>query len=67
MMACDGVAARFRFASSAFGYGGTLHYILQRTVVLDKVKVGGGDWLQGHTEIARDAHSFQENFGKKHG
>src|ERR1700722_11146643 len=66
-MAGDGVAARFLFAASAFGCGGTLHYILQRTIVLDKVEVRGGDWLQGHTEIAHDANGFQENFGKKHG
>src|SRR5271155_2087698 len=66
-MARDGVAARFRFAATAIGCGGTLHYILQRTVVLDKVEVCGGDWLQGHTQIAGHAHGFEENFGKKHG
>src|SRR5277367_2567184 len=66
-MARDGVAARFRFAATAIGCGGTLHYILQRAIVLDKVEVCGGDWLQRHTEIADNAHGFQKNFGKKHG
>src|SRR6266849_7009482 len=39
VVAGDGVAARFRSAAAPGGRGGTLHYILQRTVVLDKVEV----------------------------
>ena len=62
-MARDGVAARFLLAASASGFGGTFHYILQWTVVLDKIEVRSGNWLQGHTEIADDADGFQENFG----
>src|SRR5580765_1204935 len=67
VVARDGETARTRFAAAAFGDSGTLHYILQRTVVLDKVEVGSGNWLQGHTKIADDAHGFQKNLGKKHG
>src|SRR5712692_12027473 len=36
VVAGDGVAMRFRSAAATGGRGGTLHYIVQRPVVLDK-------------------------------
>src|SRR5262245_2965458 len=45
----------------------TLHYILQRTIVLNEVEVRGSDWLQGHAQIANDGYGFQENFRQEHG
>src|SRR6516162_5232840 len=39
----DGKATRLRSLVAAAGSGGTLHYILQRAVVLNKVEVGCRD------------------------
>src|SRR5258708_25284627 len=64
VMAGDGVAARFRFAAATLGGGGALHYILHRTVVLDKVKVRRSNGAGGHAEIANDRNGFEENFGQ---
>src|SRR5258708_859192 len=52
MVAGDGVAVRFRSTAAVRGRSGTLHYILQRTVVLDKVEVRGGNRAKRDTEIA---------------
>src|SRR6266568_1690156 len=46
----------------AGGGRGTLHYILQRAVVLNKVEVGCGDGAKRHAEIPHHGDSFQENF-----
>src|SRR6266404_168293 len=51
------------------GCGGrwALHYILQRTVVLNEIEVCRGDWPQWHAEISNDGDGFQENFRQEHG
>src|SRR5713226_1003678 len=67
VMAGDGVAARFLSAAATRGGGGTLHYILQRTVVLDKVKVRSGNGAEGYAEIADDRNGFEEDFGQENG
>src|ERR1700686_3442319 len=67
VVAGDSVAVRFRAAAAAGGRGGALHYILQRTVVLDKVEVRGGNGAERDLEIANDGNGFQKNFGQKDG
>src|SRR6202521_3443849 len=67
VVAGDGVAVRFRAATAAGGRGGALHYILQRTVVLDKVEVRGGDGTERDAEISNDRDGFEKNFGQKDG
>src|SRR5258707_2932372 len=67
VMAGYGVAARFRSAAAALGSGGALHYILHRTVVLDKVEVRSSNGAEGHAEIADDRNGFEENFGQENG
>jgi len=67
VVAGDGVAVRFRSAVAASGRGGTLHYILQRTVVLNKVEVRRGNGAERNAEISNDAHGFEKNFGKQDG
>src|ERR1700751_1172525 len=47
--------------------GGTLHYILQWTVVLDKVEVCRSDGAERNAEIAHNGNGFKKNFGKKNG
>src|SRR5260370_14691420 len=66
-MAGDGVAARFGSAAAALGSGGTLNYILQRTVVLDKVKVRSSNGAEGDARIADDRNGFEEDFGQENG
>src|SRR3989454_11611858 len=66
-MAGDSVAARFRSAAAALGSGGTLHYILQRTVVLDKVEVRSSNGAERYAEIADDRDGFEEDFGQENG
>src|SRR5260370_28774854 len=67
MMAGDGVAVRIRTAAAAAGSGGTLHYILQRTVVLNKVEVRGGNRAKRDAEIATDGDRFEKDFGQQDG
>src|SRR5712691_4960859 len=67
VVAGDGVAARFRSAAATLGGGGALHYILHRTVVLDKVKVRSGNGAEGDAEIADDRDGFEEDFGQENG
>ncbi len=67
MVAGDGIAVRFRSAPATGGCGGTLHYILQRTVVLDKVEVRGGDGTEWDAEIADDGNGFEKNFRQQDG
>src|SRR5690242_15370529 len=43
VVAGDGIAARLLSFAAMRGSCGAPHYILQRTVVLNKVEVGGGD------------------------
>ena len=66
-MAGDGEAARMRPRSPVYKGRRALHYIVQRTVVLDKVEVCSSDWTKGHAEISNDGDGFQEHFRKKHG
>jgi len=67
VVAGDGVAVRFRSAAASTGRGGTLHYILQRTVVLNKVEVRGGNGAERDAEIANERDGFEKNFGKQDG
>src|SRR6266404_5869478 len=66
VMASDGIAPRPLSFAAMRGSGGTLNYILQRTVVLNKVEVGGGDRAKRNAEIAHNGDGFQENLGKQH-
>ncbi len=61
MVAGDGIAARLLSFAAVRGSRGAPHYILQRTVVLNKVEVGGGDGAKRNAKVAHDRHSFQEN------
>src|SRR5437667_5578901 len=65
VVAGNGVAVRFRSAASAGRRGGALHYILQRTVVLDKVEVRSGNRAEWNAEIAHHGNRFQKNLGQK--
>src|SRR5258708_40276743 len=65
--ASDGVAVRFRSAVAAGGGGGTLHYILQRRVGLNKVEVCRGNRAQRNAKIAHDGNGFQKNFRQEAG
>src|SRR6266436_4568415 len=65
-MAGDGVAVRLLSLAATPGSCGTPDYILQRTVVLNKVEVGGGDRAKRKAEIAHNGDGFQENHGKQH-
>jgi len=47
---------------SANGSGGAPHYILDRPVMLDEVKIHGGDGAEGHAQIANDGNRLQEDF-----
>src|SRR5256712_8438269 len=67
MMAGDGVAGRTRTAAAAAGSGRTLHYILQRTVVLNKVEVRGGNRAKRNAEIADHGDGFEKNFRQQNG
>src|SRR3984893_7377032 len=67
VMASDGVAARLLSFAAMRGSCGTPHYILQRTIVLNKVEVGGGDGSKRNAEVAHYGDSFQENLGEKNG
>src|SRR6266403_1143708 len=67
VVAGDGVAVRFRSAAASSGRGGTLHYILQRAVVLNKVEVRSGNGAERDAEIADNAHGFKKNFGEQDG
>src|SRR5256884_7261988 len=62
VVAGDGVAVRFRAAAAAGGRGRALHYILQRTVMLDKVEVCGGNGADRDAQIANDGNGFEKNF-----
>src|ERR1700756_1598594 len=66
-MAGDGVAVRLLSLAATPGSCGTPDYILQRTVVLNKVEVGGGDRAKRKAEIAYNGDSFQENLGEQYG
>src|SRR5260370_13181795 len=60
-MAGDGIAARLLSLASVRGSCGAPHYILQRTIVLNKVEVVGGDGAKRNAKVAHDGHGFQEN------
>ena len=47
--------------------GGALHYILQRTVVLDKVEVRSSNRVERNAEIANHGDRFQKNLGQENG
>ena len=66
-MAGDRIAARRLSFAAMRGSGGTLNYILQRTVVLNKVEVGGGDRTKRDAEIAHYGDGFQKNLWEQNG
>ena len=67
------VVTRHRIASGKFALlrircgGRTFHDIHHRAVMLDEIKIGGGDGAQRNAKIAHDGNGFEKNFGKKHG
>src|SRR5713101_6706809 len=63
VVAGDGVTVRFRTALVAARSGRALHYILQRTIMLDKVEVRSGNGPERDAEIADDGNGFEKNFG----
>src|SRR6266436_5770316 len=67
VVAGDGVAVRLRAALDATGSGGTLHYILQRTVVLNKVEVRRGNGAWWNAKIAHDGNGFEKNLRQQDG
>src|SRR5713101_6108505 len=67
MVAGDGVAVRIRTSAAAAGSGGTLHYILQRTVVLNKVEVRRSNRAKRHAEIADHRDGFEKDFRQQNG
>src|SRR4029077_8695840 len=67
VVAGDGIAARLLSFAAMRGSCGAPHYILQRTIVLDKVEVGGGDGAKRNAKVAHDGHGFQENFWEQNG
>ena len=64
MMASDGVAARLLSFAATVRSCGAPYYILQRTVVLNKVEVGSSDGPKRKAEVAHDGDGFQENLGQ---
>jgi hypothetical protein len=64
-MASDGVAARLLSFAAMRGSSGTLDYILQRTVVLNKVEVGGGYGAERNAKIANYGDGFQKDLGEQ--
>ena len=66
MMARNGEAPGFLAAAVGRSGSGPLHYILHRSVVLDKVEVGGCDGTQGHSQIANERYRFEKNSEKHH-
>src|SRR5712691_9647056 len=67
VMPGDCVAARFRSAAAAGRGGGTLHYILHRTVVLDKVEIRCSNGAQRDSEISHDGNGFEKYLRQKNG
>src|ERR1700722_15775613 len=66
-MAGDGVTARLLSLAATVRSCGAPHYILQRTVMLNKVEVGGGDRAKRKAEVAHDGDCFQKNLGQQNG
>src|SRR5256885_4237603 len=66
-MAGDGKPPRGGSLTATRGRGRALHYILQRTIVLDKVEVRSSNRLQRNAEVANDRDRFQENLGEQNG
>src|SRR6266478_4572793 len=67
VVAGDGVAARLLSFAAVRRSSGAPYYILQRTVVLNKVEVGGSDGAKRNAKVAHDRHSFQENLWEQNG
>src|ERR1700751_3081275 len=67
MVSGNGVTVRFGTSTSGLGCRRTLHYILQWAIVLDKVKVCGGDRSQRNAQIPYDRDRLQEYFRQEHG
>src|SRR5258708_123552 len=67
MMADDGVAARLLSFAAAIRSCGAPYYILQRTVVLNKVEVRSGNRAKWKAEVAHYGDSFQKNLGQQNG
>jgi hypothetical protein len=67
MVAGNRVAVRLGSAPPTNGSGGTPHYILQRTVVLDKVEVRRGDGAERNAKIAHHGNSLQKNLWQQNG
>src|SRR5215813_11239949 len=51
---------------AAGGSGGTLHYILQRAVELNKVEVRRGNRPQRYAQIAHYGNRLEKNFWQQH-
>src|SRR3984893_15786925 len=67
VMASDCVAGRRLCLAATRGSCGAPHYILQRTVVLNKVEVGSGDRAKRKAQVAHDGDGFQENLWEQNG
>src|SRR5262249_9522595 len=67
MVTGDGITTGCRSATTACGRGGTLHYILHRAVVLDKVEVRSGNGSKRNTQVADNRNSFKKHFGQQDG
>src|SRR5260370_40866798 len=67
VMAGGGIAARLLSLAAVRGSCGAPHYILQRTIVLNKVEVGGGDGAKRNAKVAYDGHGLQENLWEQNG
>src|SRR5215469_1629984 len=67
VVAGDGKAARLRplLTVRARG-GGTLHYILQRAIVLNKVEVGRRNRREWYAQVAHQRNSLQKNLRQQH-
>src|SRR5712692_6123460 len=66
VVAGDGVAVRCESAAAVCGGRGALYYILQRTVVLDKVEVRSSNGPQRDAQVADHGNSLQKNFRQQH-
>src|SRR6266566_3012601 len=66
VVAGDGKAARLRSFVAAGGSGGTLHYILQRAVVLNKVEVRRRNGTERYAQVAHHRNGLQKNLRQQH-
>ena len=67
MMAGYGVTARLLSFAATVGSCGAPNYILQRTVMLNKVEVRGGNRAKRKAEVTHYRDCFQKNLGQQNG